>query len=74
VTVNTIAPGTFLTDRNKRWMEINPGLRDTMLGQIPMGRMGDPEEIGPLALFLASDASSFMSGAVLVIDGGTTLW
>ncbi len=74
VTVNTIAPGTFLTDRNKRWIEIDPSLRETMLGQIPMGRMGDAEEIGPLALFLASDASSFMTGAVLVIDGGATLW
>ena len=74
VTVNTIAPGTFLTDRNKRWIEIDPGLRETMLGQIPMGRMGDAEEIGPLAVFLASDASSFMTGAVLVMDGGATLW
>jgi NAD(P)-dependent dehydrogenase (short-subunit alcohol dehydrogenase family) len=74
VTVNTIAPGTFLTDRNKRWMELSPDLRDTIVRQIPMGRMGDPQEIGPLALFLASNASSFMTGAVLVIDGGATVW
>jgi gluconate 5-dehydrogenase len=39
-----------------------------------MGRWGRPEEIAPLALYLASEASSFMTGSVLVIDGGKLLW
>ena len=39
-----------------------------------MGRAGEPEEIGPLAVYLASPASSFVTGAMFVIDGGYTLW
>ena len=39
-----------------------------------MGRWGRPEEIGPLALYLASDASSYMTGSVLTLDGGKLLW
>jgi len=39
-----------------------------------MGRWGSPEEIGPLALYLASDASSYMTGSLLIIDGGKLLW
>jgi len=41
---------------------------------IPMGRLGEPDEIAPLPLYLASEASRSMTGAVLVIDGGYTLW
>jgi gluconate 5-dehydrogenase len=39
-----------------------------------MGRPGEPDELGPLAVYLASPASAFMTGASLVIDGGYTLW
>jgi NAD(P)-dependent dehydrogenase (short-subunit alcohol dehydrogenase family) len=74
VTVNAIAPGTFLTDSNRRWFRERPELKGDIEGTIPMGRLGDPAEIGPLALYLASDASSYMTGAVIVIDGGRTLW
>ena len=42
--------------------------------QIPMGKFGEPEDLGPLAVYLASDASRYMTGASLVIDGGYTLW
>ena len=74
IRVNAIAPGGFLTDPNKRWFREKPELHDIFVGQIPMGRLGEPEEIGPLAVYLASDASSYMTGATLVIDGGYTLW
>jgi NAD(P)-dependent dehydrogenase (short-subunit alcohol dehydrogenase family) len=74
VTVNAIAPGTFLTEPNRRWFQERPGFQSQIESQIPMGRLGAPDEIGPLALYLASDASSFMTGATLVIDGGYTLW
>jgi gluconate 5-dehydrogenase len=74
VRVNAIAPGGFLTDPNRRWFAEMPELKNTFEGMVPMGRLGEPEEIGPLALYLASDASSYMTGSVVVIDGGYTLW
>lgn len=74
VTVNAIAPGVFLTDPNRSWFDENPELKQTIESMVPMGRLGEPREIAPLALYLASDASSFMTGAVVVIDGGYTLW
>ena len=74
VTVNAIAPGGFLTEPNRRWFAEKPGLADLFVGMVPMGRLGEPEEIGPLAVYLASDASSYMTGATLVLDGGYTLW
>jgi gluconate 5-dehydrogenase len=42
--------------------------------RIPMGRLGEPDELAALAVYLASDASRYMTGAVIVIDGGYTLW
>jgi NAD(P)-dependent dehydrogenase (short-subunit alcohol dehydrogenase family) len=74
VTVNAICPGGFMTDPNRRWLEVNPQAIETFRKQIPMGDLGDPEDLGPLAVYLASDASRYMTGATLVIDGGYTLW
>lgn len=74
VTVNAIAPGAFLTDANRRWFGERPGFQKEIEREIPMGRLGEPHEIGPLALYLASDASSYATGAMFVIDGGYTLW
>jgi len=74
ITVNAIAPGPFLTDANRRWIGERPEFEQEVAGSIPMGRWGRPEDIGPLALYLASDASSYMTGSVLVIDGGKLLW
>jgi gluconate 5-dehydrogenase len=63
-----------MTDPNRRWFREKPELRNTFESMIPMGRLGEPDEIGPLAVYLASDASSYMTGATIVIDGGYTLW
>jgi gluconate 5-dehydrogenase len=74
VTANAICPGGFLTEPNRRWFRERPAFRGEFEGNVPMGRLGAPEEVGPLALYLASEASRYMTGAVLVIDGGYTLW
>ena len=74
VRVNAIAPGVFETDPNKKWFATMPAFRDTFLDHIPMGRFGVPAELGPAAVYLASDASSYVTAATLVIDGGFTAW
>jgi gluconate 5-dehydrogenase len=74
VTVNAIAPGAFLTEPNRRWFSERPEFQHAIKERIPMARLGEPDEIGPLALYLASPAAAYMTGAVLVLDGGYTLW
>jgi gluconate 5-dehydrogenase len=74
ITVNAILPGGFMTEPNQRWARVHPQVIETFKGQIPMGDFGRPEDLGPLAVYLASDASRYMTGAALVIDGGYTLW
>jgi NAD(P)-dependent dehydrogenase (short-subunit alcohol dehydrogenase family) len=74
ITVNAILPGGFMTEPNQRWKKLHPEVVETFQQQIPMGKYGEPEDLGPLAVYLASDASRYMTGAALVIDGGYTLW
>ena len=74
ITVNAICPGLFMTDANRAWNEKRPEVIETLVAGIPMGRPGEPDEIGGLAVFLASPASSYITGASHVIDGGYTLW
>jgi NAD(P)-dependent dehydrogenase (short-subunit alcohol dehydrogenase family) len=70
VRVNAIAPGWFATDRVGKYLETQGGLRARMQNAVPLGHLGEPEElIGPV-IFLASDASSMVTGQVLVVDGG----
>lgn len=71
ITVNALCPGPFATDLNIPVLE-NPEANQYFLDRIPLGRWGNPEEIGGAAIFLASAASSFMTGSTLVIDGGWT--
>lgn len=74
VTVNAICPGGFMTAPNVRWAKERPEVVETFKSLIPAGDFGQPEDLGPLAVYLASDASRYMTGASLVIDGGYTLW
>jgi len=74
VRVNAIAPGVFGTAPNQKWFGEKPEFAGQFLDHIPMGRFGDPDELGPAAVFLASDAASYITGATLVVDGGFTLW
>jgi NAD(P)-dependent dehydrogenase (short-subunit alcohol dehydrogenase family) len=74
ITVNAICPGGFMTAPNVKWAEQNPDIIESFKSQIPMGDFGQPEDLGPLAVYLASDAARYMTGASIVIDGGYTLW
>ncbi|MFL2871380.1 MAG: SDR family NAD(P)-dependent oxidoreductase [Pirellulaceae bacterium] len=74
ITVNAILPGGFMTEPNQRWAREHPEVVETFKQQVPMGKHGEPEDLGPLAVYLASGASRYMTGASLVIDGGYTLW
>jgi NAD(P)-dependent dehydrogenase (short-subunit alcohol dehydrogenase family) len=74
VTVNAICPGLFMTEPNQRWARERPEVIAGIRERTPMQTFGAPEDLGPLAVYLASDAARFMTGAALVIDGGYTLW
>ncbi len=71
VNVNALCPGPFATEINTPLLN-NPVAKATMQAKVPLGRWGNPDEIGPAVVFLASEASSFMTGATLFIDGGYT--
>ena len=73
ITVNAICPGGFMTEPNQRWAKIHPEVVNNFRQAIPAGDYGQPEDLGPLAVYLASDAARYMTGAALVIDGGYTL-
>jgi NAD(P)-dependent dehydrogenase (short-subunit alcohol dehydrogenase family) len=69
VTVNAIAPGVFRTALNQKLLDESERGRELLM-RTPMGRFGKTEELVGAAIFLASDASSFITGLILVVDGG----
>ncbi len=69
VQVNAIAPGWFVTDMNEAAFT-DARIRERLLRDVPARRTGRPEEIGPLAVYLASAASDFMTGQTIFLDGG----
>ncbi|HEY7116853.1 MAG TPA: SDR family NAD(P)-dependent oxidoreductase, partial [Tepidisphaeraceae bacterium] len=71
VTVNALCPGPFGTEMNRPLLD-DPAKYNAFVARIPMGRWGELGEIAGPVLFLASDASSFMTGSALVVDGGWT--
>lgn len=70
VRVNAIAPGYFRTDMSSGLLDSSWG--DVILGNVPMGRLGDPAELADTVVFLASDASRYITGTSLTVDGGQT--
>lgn len=69
ITVNNIAPGAIDTPMDAPLKE-NADQMEALLSEIPLGRMGKPEEVASLALYLASDDSSYVTGSTLFVDGG----
>jgi NAD(P)-dependent dehydrogenase (short-subunit alcohol dehydrogenase family) len=72
ITVNAIAPGFFPSDMTAGLFTAVPGLKEQMEATIPAHRLGSPEDIGGAVIFLCSRAGSYLSGAILPVEGG--LW
>jgi NAD(P)-dependent dehydrogenase (short-subunit alcohol dehydrogenase family) len=71
IQVNCICPGFFVTPINQKLFERNP---EPILREIPLGRTGGDSDLKGIAVLLASDASNFMTGAIIPVDGGTIAW
>ncbi len=69
ITVNSVMPGYTRTDRMKKLIEANPAFAN-LVGQVPLRRVGEPEEFGATVAFLASARASYISGVAIPVDGG----
>lgn len=74
VRVNAIAPGPVRTPLLEQNLDALPGLEQAFGRFIPLGRIAEPEEVAAVVVFLAAPAASFVTGAILPIDGGVTAW
>jgi NAD(P)-dependent dehydrogenase (short-subunit alcohol dehydrogenase family) len=72
IRVNTIVPGVFITPMTEKARQ-NPEMMAKWMREIPMERLGDPEEVASAVLFLCSEASSYMTGTTLTVDGGKVM-
>jgi NAD(P)-dependent dehydrogenase (short-subunit alcohol dehydrogenase family) len=73
IRANSVSPGLTATKATAEQLK-NPDFWEPMKEKLMLGRLAQPEEIPPAALFLASDESSFVTGADIAVDGGTTAW
>jgi len=70
IRVNAVCPGSVLTPMLEQGLAANPAMRDLILSKHPIGRFGKPEEIAEAAVWLCSDAASFVTGVAFPVDGG----
>jgi NAD(P)-dependent dehydrogenase (short-subunit alcohol dehydrogenase family) len=70
IRVNCVCPGPIRTGMNESLAATSPELVAKMDEKVPMGRIGEPEEVAAAAMFLCSDAASYITGAALPVDGG----
>jgi NAD(P)-dependent dehydrogenase (short-subunit alcohol dehydrogenase family) len=73
IRVNAIAPGYFLSDMTRQFIDANPETGEGWRARVPAGRLGEPPDLRGLVVFLASDASRYVVGESVVIDGGYSL-
>lgn len=74
ITVNAIAPGYCRTKPNEEFFAKDPEFYKKVIDMVPLRRLCEPEELGGLIIYLASEVSNFMTGSTILIDGGYTLW
>jgi 2-deoxy-D-gluconate 3-dehydrogenase len=74
INVNAIGPGPTITELNRKYFEDNPADLQERIDSIPMARVGDPQDLVGAAIFLASEASNYVTGQTLLVDGGSTIW
>ena len=74
VRVNSVSPGYIATDMTLTAIQEQPDWIAAWMERVPLGRFGTPDEVAAVILFLASDASSYVTGSDLVVDGGYTVW
>jgi NAD(P)-dependent dehydrogenase (short-subunit alcohol dehydrogenase family) len=73
ILVNCIAPGFIATDMSAKALNGDPERKQKVFSRTPLGRLGDPGDIGDAALFLASDQAKYLTGVVLPVDGGNSI-
>jgi NAD(P)-dependent dehydrogenase (short-subunit alcohol dehydrogenase family) len=73
IRVNAIAPGFIYSAMTAKALDSDPERKAKVFGRTPMGHMGQPEDIGNAALYLASDAAKYVTGVVLPVDGGNSI-
>ena len=73
IRVNCIAPGFIATEMSAKALNNDPERKNKALGRTPMGVLGEPSDVGEAAVFLATDASKYITGVVLPVDGGNSI-
>lgn len=73
IRVNAIAPGFIFSEMTAKALDSDPARKAKVFGRTPMGKMGNPEDIGEAAYFLASEAGKYITGVVLPVDGGNSI-